>query len=283
MKVNAKSYPHPVLGNGDDLGGLFKVELTYELSRDAVVLNPAFTLRNAGIEDLIKKGKASLVAEVECRSTFYRKSFATKNQSERISIPAKLLRERVTVSFSVCADQDIRGYKPTEAHPDFDGAPPFDVEAGDVLAIVGQISFTADKSFDPLRPPVSSFMSIMEGSHHEGPMRIDYEAEKITIILSKADWKEYLGVRGQKPVQGILHSAVVFPALVDAISKVESPAGAEYEDMNWYGRLDSIMEAKSLKDKDPFEAAQKILDNPASRGFSGIATLINSDGEEEYE
>ena len=282
MKVNAKSYPHPVLGNGDDLGGLFKVELTYELSRDDVVLNPAFTLKNAGIEELVKKGKASFDIEVECRSTFYRRSFSTRNQSEKISIPAKLLRERVTVGFSVCADQDIRGYKPTEAHSDFEGAPPFDVEVGDVLAIVGQISFIAEKSFDPLRPPVSSFMSIMEGAHHEGPMQIDYEAEKITIILSKADWKEYLEVRGQKPVQGILHSAIVFPALVDAIHKIESSA-AEYENMNWYGRLDAIMEAKGLKDKDPFEAAQKILDNPAARGFRGISALINSDGEEEYE
>ena len=283
MKVNAKSYPHPVLGNGDDLGGVFKVEMTYELSRDAVVLNPAFTLKNTGIDELIRKGKASFVAEVECRSTFYRRSFSTRNESGKISIPAKLLRERVTVSFSVCADQDIRGYKPTDAHSDFDGAPPFDLESGDILAVVGQISFTADKSFDPLRPPVSSFMSIREGTHHEGPMQLDYESEKITVVLSKADWKEYLGVRGQKPVQGVLHSAIVLPALVDAICKTQSADGADYQDMNWYGRLDSILEAKSLKDKDPFEAAQIILDSPASRGFSGISALINSDGDEEYE
>lgn len=282
MKVNAKSYPHPVLGNGDDLGGIFRVEMTYELSRDAVTLNPVFVLKNAGIEELIKKNRASFVAEVECRSTFYRRSFSTRNLSEKISIPAKLLRERVTVNFSVCADQDMRGYKPTDAHSDFSGASPFELEAGDILAVVGQISFTADKSFDPLRPPVSSFMSIREGSHHEGPMQLDYESEKVTIILSKADWKEYLGVRGQKPVQGILHSAIVLPALVGAICKVQSGAD-DCHDMNWYGRLDSILDAKSLKDKDPFEAAQIILENPASRGFSGINALINTSGEEEYE
>ena len=281
MKVNAKSYPHPVLGNGDDLAGFFKVELTYELSRDTIALNPAFTLKNAGIEELMKKERASFVAEVECRSTFFRQGFSTRDQSKRIEIPAKLLRERVTVSFSVCADQDIRGYRPTEPHSDYQGAT-FDVEAGDVLAIVGQVSFIAEKSFDPLRPPVSSFMSIREGASHEGPMQIDYEGEKITIILSKADWKEYLEVRGQKPVQGILHSAVVFPALVDAIHKIQSSA-SEYQDMNWYGRLDAIIEAKGLKEKDPFETAQRILDYPSSRGFRGISAIINADVGEEYE
>lgn len=280
MKVNAKSYPHPVLGNGDDLGGSFKVELPYELSRDAVVLHPSFSLRNSAIEELLKKGKASFIAEVECRGTFYRRSFQIGVQNESISIPAKLLRERVAVSFFVCATRDLEEYKPSEPHSDYEGAQ-FDVEAGDVLAVGGLSSFIAEKAFDPLRPPISSFMSIMEGNQHEGPMEIDYEADKITIVLSKADWKSYVGVRGQKPVQGILHSAVVLPALVDAIHKIHTSPG-EYERLNWFGRLDAILEAKKLQDKDPFEAAQRILDNPSSRSFKGVEVIINAD-DEEYE
>ncbi len=281
MKVNAKSFPHPVLGNGDDVGGSFRVELPYELSRDAVVLHPSFALKNSAIEDLLKKGKASFTVEVECRSTFYRRSFSIGIQNESISISAKLLRERVTVGFYVCANQDIKGYKPSEPHSDYEGAA-FDVEAGDVLAVGGYSSFIAEKAFDPLRPPVSSFMSIMEGTQHEGPMEIDYEADKITVILSKADWKTYLAVRGQKPVQGILHSTIVLSALVDAIHKVQS-AGSDYSHTSWFGKLEAILEAKKLQDKDPFEAAQRILDNPSARSFRGIESLINTTDEERYE
>lgn len=281
MKVNAKSYPHPVLGNGDDLGGFFRVELPYELGRDTVILSPSFSLKNNAIEDLFRKEKASFAIEVECRSTFFRRSFSTRKLEDKIAIPSKLLRERVIVTFSVCADQNIKGYRPSQPHPDYE-AVTFNIEAGEVLAVGGQASFIAEKAFDPLRPPVSSFMSIMEGTQHEGPMQIDYEAEKITIVLSKADWRNYLEVRGQKPVQGILHSAIVFPALVDAIHKVQT-SGNEYEGANWYGRLTAILEAKRLDDKDPFEAAQKILDNPASRGYAGISTLISTADEEEYE
>lgn len=281
MKVNAKSYPHPVLGNGDDLGGMFKVEFRYELGRAEVGLNPKFTLKNTAIEELIKKEKASFVAEIECRNTFFRRSFVTREQIDRFVIPASSLRERVTVGFYVCADKDIRNYQPSEPHPDYEGAK-FDVDAGDVLAIGGYSSFIALKSFDPLRPPISSFMSIMEGSHHEGPMQIDYEGEKIMIVLSKADWKNYLSVRGQKLAEGILHGTIVFPALVDAIHKMLT-TGAEYEGMPWYGRLETILDAKGLSEKDPFEAAQKILDNPSARSFHGIELLTDIADDETYE
>ncbi len=281
MKVNTKSYPHPVLGNGDDLNGSFSVQLPYELGREAIVLNPTFALKNFVIEEFIKKSKASFIVEVECRNTFFRKSFSTRNMVERFSIPASSLRERVTVGFYVCADQDIKGYRPSDPHSDYEGAE-FDLEAGDVLAVGGYSSFIALKSFDPLRPPVSSFMSIIEGFQHEGPMEVDYDQSKITVILSKVDWKSYVEVFGQKAVQGILHSSVVFPVLVDAIYKMQT-SGSEYENTNWYGRMEAILDANGLQGKDPIEIAQKILNNPVNRSFRSIEDLINTAEEETYE
>lgn len=281
MKVNSKSYPHPVLGNEDDLNGRFTVDFHYELGREEVVLNPVFNLQNAGIEDLLKQGKASLIAEVECRNTFFRKSFAAKKLIERFSIPSKLLRERVTVGFYVCATQDLHEYRPSEPHPDYEGAT-FNLEAGDVLAVGGYCSFIAEKNFDPLKPQISSFMAIKEGSHHEGPVQIDYENDKITIILSKSDWKNYLEVRGQKLAEGILHASVVFPALIDAIYQVSSK-DSDYEAMNWHGRIGSILDSKGLREKDSFEAAQKILENPVTRSFQSISSLFEVTNEQEYE
>jgi len=281
MKVNIKSYPHPVLGNEDDLGGSFKVDFKYELGRDEVIINPIFSLKNSAIEEMIKKGRASYTVEIECRSTFFRTSFSTRDGSARFSIPAKMLRERVTVGFFVCADQDIKNYKPKDPHSDYEGAV-FDIENGDVLAIGGYSSFIAEKNFDPLRPPVSSFMSIREGTSHEGPIEVDYDQEKIMIILSKSDWKNYLEVRSNKATEGILHSSVVFPVLVDAIHQFYQ-SSSEYAGQNWFGRLEAIIDAKGLRDKEPFVAAQKILENPAARSFKGLDSLLEENNEQEYE
>ncbi|MDP3758482.1 MAG: hypothetical protein Q8Q86_02085 [Candidatus Daviesbacteria bacterium] len=281
MKVNLKSYPYPVLGNENDLGGSFRAEFHYELGKNEIILNPAFILKNKTIEDLLKKEKASFTAEVECRSTFFRRSFSTRQPVERFSMPSKAVRERVTVGFYICADEDINNYRPEECHPDYKGVG-FDIEKGDVLAVGGYCSFIAEKSFDPLRPPVSSFMSIMEGLSHEGPMEIDYETDKITVILSKADWKDYLNVRGQKLAEGILHASIVFPVLIDAIHQVQN-SNDDYSDRNWFGRIEAILEMNGLIEKDPFTAAQKILENPAARSFQGISSLLEVTDEKEYE
>ncbi len=278
MKVEFKQYPYPVLGNGDDLGGFFKVSsFHYELSKDAVVINPTFSLKNQAIEKLIRGGKASFVAEVQSRSTFFRTSFSTNKSIESFSFPAQKVRDRVTVEFYVCANEDIEAYQPSDSHPAYEGAV-FEIEKGDVLAVGGAVAFPADKNFDPLRPPVSSFMSIREGSQHEGPLQIDYESEKITIILSKEDYRKYYDVRNQKPAEGMLHGAIVFPVLVDAIYQVRNQNSA-YEAQPWFVRLETVLEAKGLREKEPIEAAQKILDNPAARSFGSMASLleINTD------
>jgi hypothetical protein len=273
MKVNSKSYPHPVLGHEDDLGGSFDVEFHYELGHDEIILNPKFDLKNKALEDLMRKGQASFVVEIECASTFFRRSFSTRNNVERFAVPSKLVRARVVVGFFICCDAPVKDYKPSECHPDYAGET-FDVEQGDVLATGGFSYFVAEKTFDPLRPPVSSFMSIMEGTLFEGPVQIDYETEKITVILSKTDWGNYLAVRGNNHAVGVLHSAIVLPVLVDAIHQVQNER-SEYSDSPWFGRLDAILEAKGLRKKEPFEAAQKILDNPASRGLHGIGGMLD--------
>src|SRR3989344_747629 len=134
MRVNTKSYPHPVLGNGDDLGGFFKVEFKYELGKEEIALNPTFSLKNTAIEELLKKEKASFISEVECRGTFFRTSFSTRKQFDRFTLPSRVLRERVTIGFYICADQNLSSSRPSETHSFYEGVV-FDLKAGLVLTI----------------------------------------------------------------------------------------------------------------------------------------------------
>lgn len=278
MKVSNKSYPHPVLGHEDDvMAGGFEVEFKCELTKDYAILKPVFRLDNSVIESLIKSGKASYVVEVECGSTFYRSSFSTSKPLEIIEIPSQRLRERVRVDFFVCANTDIKDYRPSGCHSDY-GDATFEVGAGDVLAEGGEGSFIAEKEFDPLRPPISSFMSIKEGTLHEGPMEVNYDEEKITVVLSKSDWRRYVAVSRQKMAVGVLHASIVLPVLVDAIYKVQSEQD-DLKDRNWFGRLDAILTEKVLKDKEPFEAAQKILEMPLGRNFQSIEKMLDVDQE----
>jgi len=283
MKTNFKSYPHPVLKNGDDINGTFEViKFNYELTKEEIILNSRFELENKALEGLVRSGKASYVLEIECPDAFFRTYAKTNTPIVRVVIPAKRLREKVTVGFYICANEDMSDYKPTECHPDYMGAT-FEIEEGDVLAIGGSCSFIAEKTFDPLRPPVSSFFTITAGSFHQGPMQIEYDSAKIGIILSKSDYQEYSNVRNQNASHGILHASIVFPALMDAIYQVKAGNDSEYSKKNWFVRLEKVLEEKKLEDKEPFESAQKILDNPLARSFSGINSLLDLGNEQEYE
>lgn len=281
MSVELKSYPHPVLGNGDDLGGFFKVpDFVYELRKDEIAINPTFTLKNKALEELISKGKASFVCRVESRSTFFRSSFSTRKNIDQFIFPAKFARDRVTAIFYICADENIEEYKPTDCNADYGKNPSFEVEKGDILAVGGYTNFLALKDFDPLRPPINSFFSIQPGSEMEGPMEVNYDAAKITVILSKEDWRRYAKVKNQTLIAGILHAAIVFPVLIDAVHKVQKH-DSNYENYSWFERLDEVLDKKGLREKEPILVAQKILDNPGTRSFNSIAALLETDNQEE--
>ena len=279
MKINLKSYPHPVLGNGDDLSGVFSVDFRYELSKQDVALICVFDLKSKAVEELIKKGKASFIVEAECTSTFYRNGFSTQKTADKFIIPSKLLRERVTVGFYICSNEEIANYQPSDCHPDYKGLK-FDIEKGDVLAVGGYCSFIAEKEFDPMRPPLSSFVAVVEGIRHTGPMEIDYSSDKITIELSKADYKNYCDTVREKAVQGVIHASIVLPVLADAIYQVNGRDN-DHADRNWFGRLESILESKGLANKPPLEAAQIILESPMARNFESILSLLNFNNTEE--
>ena len=70
--------------------------------------------------------------------------------------------------------------------------------------------------------------------------------------------------------------------LVEAVHQIFY-GGSDYDYRNWFGRLDAILDGKGLKDKEPFEAAQRILDNPVARGLQGVGQLLEVTNDREYE
>lgn len=280
MKVRNLSYPHPVLGNGDDVRGAFGVKFSHALFRDRIVLKPVFSLQNKTLEKLVKQKKAAFSAEAECRHTFYRQAFQTFSDAEAFELDAKKARGQVVVAFYIRAAQDLPKYSIDECHEDYEGFA-FDVKKGDVLAVGGLSAFIAEKEFDPLRPAVSSFMAIHEGPFSEGPMDPNFEDDKIVIRLSKKDWNSYVAVKNRSSAHGMLHSAIVMPVLAEA-ARIVSGQGREqgFDQWHWFERLEEILRRNHLQEEEPLTAAQKILGLPVGRGLAGIETMLNEESGE---
>ena len=269
MKVSTKSYPFPVLGNLDDISGIFSPSMDYTLEPNQVILDCNFELENETVEKLIENGDASFYVQLECPSTFYRRTFISSEKSLRIEVPAGDLRDKVNVTFLVCSNVQIPEYNPVGVHPDLEGEPSY-VEAGDVLADGGVGFFIADKTFDPLKAPISSFMKINKGTFANGPMVIDYEDEQIIIVLSEEDYDRYLNVKGFAP--NTLHSSLVLPALTDVLYTMKYDRKA-HEDQPWFGRLQQIIVQQKIDINEPIVAAQQILGQPLQRSLDEIKTV----------
>lgn len=270
MKAKNISYPHPILGNEDDMQGEFKPSFRHALKREKIGLKVGFALNNKTLERLIQEHKAAFIIEVECGSTFFRSHFSTFEKEAEFAVPSSRVRELVNVGFYIRAVEPISGYMPEGCHPDYKEFS-FEIGIGDVLAVGGFTSFIPEKEFDPLKPSVSSFMAIKRGNHQGGPMVVDYgDHDKIIIKLSQSDWENYILVKGRTSVAPILHSAIVLSVLADAINLVKNHDN-EASGNHWFQRLEVIMQQKGLLDEEPLASAQLILNSPVGRGLISLA------------
>jgi hypothetical protein len=276
MKVKNISYPHPVLGNNDDVSGSLKSKFSHVLGREKVSLRTEFELENNTLKNMIAEKKAVFSIEVECNSTFYRNSFTTPKYKSEFSIDARRLREYVTIKLFVRASERIENYEIEGSHSDY-GDFKFDIDKGDILAFGGMMSFIAEKEFDPLRPAVSSFMAVREGREPSGPIAVDYEdPAKIYVILSKKDWENYQHLKDRQGVASLLHSFVVFPVLVDAIRMIEKEDDA-VENTYWAKRIETIITQKNLSLDSPIDTAQRMLDSPVDRSFYSLENFLDNE------
>jgi len=270
MATGGLAFPHPVLGNGNDIAlGQVEPAIDYEASDELVVLSVSgLKTDNPSLDDLVANGQAHWSVRIQCARTYFRREFTTGDAKVRFTLEGHELDGRVDVDVTLVAARAISGYRPDGVHGDF-GSTAFDIEPGEVLAVGPSYNFHIDKQFDPLRAPVSSFMRIAPGEDDEGPFRVDYDDDYLTILLSKKDWEMYGGVKERTP--GVVHIGLVLPVLASALRAID-----EYRGKRWSDRLFAIVQEKGLDLSDPLRASQQLLQNPVARAFHELNARMDS-------
>lgn len=273
MRLSSRSYPYPVIGNRDDVPGVaFQATLEMSSDKEAVYLDAAIDCSSKTINDLVKKDQACFVMHVECSNTVYRRAFDFREVNHRITIPSDQLNDQVEVNVFVRATKDISSYRVDKAHPDY-GDVSFQVEKGDILAVgEGQV-FPLDCNYDSLSR-IGSIMSIQQ-SMQDGdlPMMVNYEDNKIQIILSKKDFLEYKMLKAIEIVSGPLTTAIVLPVLVEALHIAASNPDDE---RRWVRVLSRKAESMGRKlNGDALEMAQLILELPIKRTLASAMMLAD--------
>lgn len=278
MKLSQRSFPHPVVGNRDDVpGAAFQATLDMSSDKQNVYIDVATKCSSSTINQLIAQGAAKYIVHVECSNTLFRRAFEFVESSNRISIPAENLNDAVEVNVFVRALRDASGYSVDAAHADYDGAK-FQIREGDILAVgEGQV-FHIESSFDSLSR-IGSIMQIEEAKDDgDLPMRVDYNGDKIRIILAKADFRDYKLLKAREDISAALTTTIVLPVLVEALHFWKAgEAGGEEDSLRWMRALrHRITDAKLESESDNLILAQKLLELPLRRALVASRQLAES-------
>lgn len=183
MKLGQRSYPHPVLGNGDDVPDFgFQVGIEPGFSSTELALDVAVQCRSPSLLKQVKSGQACYAVQVECGRTLFRQSYHFGTPAHRIVIPLADLNGTVEITPLAVATKRISPYRIEGANGVYAGTT-FTVEVGDMLAVDDYREVYLDRDRDALRRVGSIIRIVRSSQKGDHPMRVAFGTDKISVQL----------------------------------------------------------------------------------------------------
>lgn len=278
MPRRSASYPHPVLGSGDDIRGVFtSTAPAVQIARERTLISLGdINCTNETLIELIEQGQADYSLQIECGATFFRRLYRQREPSFHIELDTGDLLGTVDMVLRIRATRAITAYQPIDLNEDY-GAATFNVESGAILAEGPRFSFEVPDAFEAPDPNAGSLIRVKVTDEEDAPPRFDFtDSNRIYILLSKTEFRSYLNVQATLP--GIIHSSLVFPCLIraiDQLSKDEREGGEAIG--GWRKKLRTILERDLSGDVEPEVAASVILKRPFWRATTQILGRLADD------
>ena len=274
MKLSSRSFPHPVVGNADDVPvAEFQATLDFASDKTNFYLSATVRCSSKTLLKMIAKGTACYTLHVECSNTLFRKTYDFTDETHRITIPATQIHDTVEVNAFVRAKAAVPRYVVDGAHEDY-GDSNFEIGHGDILAIGDGHAFEASQEVDPLRRVGALMVVVQSPKAGDHAMEADFGDDKISILLCEADFKAYREMKAVPHLSSHLTTTLVLPVLMQAINQLEDPDGApEYKWANLLKqRLDTLNLGPAM---DALEKAQQLLELPIKRALASVQAFLS--------
>jgi hypothetical protein len=280
------SYPHPVLDASDDVDSYFGVSNpAVSPSIDDIELTFEVRTNDPTLVRLLEERKARVSLRWRCSATLAtdeyepqpRLPLADGKQYESW-IDQRQVRGVIIVDIHVLAIEPLPRFRWERQHSDY-GDAVFDLRIGDVLADGGSFTFEADKLYDPLDPPIGSCFKFVEAPGLRRGFRVTFDDDEAIFVRLPPEVHRNLRLLAPRPELQI--STVVLPALIQAVSYIQSTLKDNSEDLSdrgWFKAISGMVDRLGGFDVPAIEIAQKILDYPVDRTLS-----IETDAKEDDE
>lgn len=264
MLKSKLDYPHPVLmlnGNDYDKECVFSVTMTEEVQEDNynVMFSLGYNLHCDSLHKLIVEEKARVVVYIESPNSSFRQmiSFPENELNIKIEVKKDMVSRKITAKPYIVATENIENFSSKWFNADYFKDASFDIRKGDILATEKQYDIILD-NIDVFKNCASVFSVRLDEKVPYG-MKVNYNNDKINVMINKTDYEKYRDLREQQEFRCLLSSTIIFPALVEAIEAMKREKNGAEEgiaEKRWFLVMEKQLKRKSIVLDDMISSVQ---------------------------
>ena len=147
LTVGNHFFPHPVLGNREDIQSTFSFSLNpIKKTSSEIQISGTVSLTNNTILEMLQQKTASCYIHIESSATFFRKcekigSWSSNITPFEVQFKLKDLRGNIDINLFCISNIDQNNYRPEGLSPKY-GAAKFQISKGSILSFAKQKSYS---------------------------------------------------------------------------------------------------------------------------------------------
>jgi hypothetical protein len=264
MHTAGYSFPHPVLGNADDVQGSLKVKMRVDRNESRMIEFSNIQIENTNgyIAGLIAAGQANYFVRIYCSATM--STWLLEYRNANIQVSENDLVAKAEVQVYIISKVQISNYSDASFNSQFAGTV-FEVAANEVLGISGKLNVPIEKINERL-----GLGNIFKFFQQESGKPINFEFTRDKIYINYPVTK-----KGEHPPRAMFEKRpwtafqiFIVPAIAEALRYVDDN-NEKVKNLEWYQVIDSIL-PESERDGNYFSQAQTLLNK-------GLPILLSHD------
>ncbi|QJS15558.1 hypothetical protein HK412_04285 [Corynebacterium glutamicum] len=267
MATIVGSYPHPVLGNQDDVSSNFQLQnAQFKPDVDDIEISFRVASDDPDLTRMLKSGEAELMARWDCPVTMsngYLELDVVRQHADGTSFKGWLdqreVREDVRIDIFVVASKTISEFSWQNQHEDY-AQDKFEIRKGDLLANGGFFTIKVGKLYDPMDPPVGSCFRITVDPIQKREIKVNFDDDEQVVILMSKEMASGFQELSFRPDLQI--SLVILPALMETIIFIQKNQSDDSEedlsDKTWFQTVSSLLRSID-SETSPIAIAQQLL------------------------
>lgn len=287
MQLRSKYYTYPVITEDADfyVDSAFLSDVEQILDGYNVRLKLKAQIVNPELEEMLKTEEVMFAHHIECTQTCFRKLILTNENIKECILRDGEINGLVQICSFLVANKNLDKYSNSLFASDFRGFR-FDIDRGCILAVGNQINLRINKIRDDLANTSSIFSIVPNRDETMTNIKVDTSGNKIVITIPQETFSIYSNMSSSLDIQPVMHSMLIIPALVYAITEVKEARSRlyDYEDYRWFRslrkaaeKISVVFDESGLEQVDPFDLAQKLMDSPIPKAVQ----YLRGDNDEE--